>query len=267
MKFLAFALALTGILAHAEPAWKSELSSPALGPHPALAPCVLDFQISWKGLLNSGSLKMEFAPPDVKKAKAFVVRANATSLGAAASLFPYTANFWAELNPISLRPGYFQSIETDREEIITHAVRYLPSAVEIRRTAKLTATGKSSVGDTKFQFTPVFDIFSAMLHVRSQPLVVGDKIALVVCPSKAPILLRLKVTAREKHNGRDAIRLSLGIQKIDARTHELKPYKKLRQEATMWLSDDAARIPIEFRAAVFIGDVRATLSKQAFGVQ
>lgn len=52
------------------------------------------------------------------------------------------------------------------------------------------------------------------------------------------------------------------MQKIDRRSLKLKAYKKLKSDATLWLSDDADRVPIEFRAAVFIGDIRAVLVKQ-----
>jgi hypothetical protein len=48
------------------------------------------------------------------------------------------------------------------------------------------------------------------------------------------------------------------MRKIDRKTNELLPYKKLKQDATLWLSDDADRMPVELRAAAFIGDVRVT---------
>jgi len=38
------------------------------------------------------------------------------------------------------------------------------------------------------------------------------------------------------------------------------PYKKLKKPVTLWLSDDADRVPLELRAAVYIGDVRAVLT-------
>jgi hypothetical protein len=34
----------------------------------------------------------------------------------------------------------------------------------------------------------------------------------------------------------------------------------MKRDATLWLSDDEDRIPVELRAAVFIGDVRAVLT-------
>jgi hypothetical protein len=34
----------------------------------------------------------------------------------------------------------------------------------------------------------------------------------------------------------------------------------MKRDATLWLSDDTDRIPLEFRAPVYIGDVRAVLT-------
>jgi hypothetical protein len=99
-----------------------------------------------------------------------------------------------------------------------------------------------------------------MLFVRGQRLAPGDNIALVAQPFKTPYLVRVRVVAREQHNDRPAIRLSVAMRKIDRATLELRPYRKMRRDATLWLSDDAVRIPLELRAAVFIGDVRAVLT-------
>ena len=108
--------------------------------------------------------------------------------------------------------------------------------------------------------SPIFDIFSAMLFIRSQKLDNGDAITQVIQPFDSPYLLKVKVAGREVHNGRNTIKLTVGMRKIDRKTLELKPYKKLKSDATMWLSDDADRIPVELRAAAFIGEVRATLT-------
>lgn len=53
--------------------------------------------------------------------------------------------------------------------------------------------------------------------------------------------------------------LSVRMNKLDRDTLELLPYKKLKRDATLWLNDDKDSIPVEPRAAVFIGDVRAVL--------
>jgi hypothetical protein len=133
--------------------------------------------------------------------------------------------------------------------------------VEYAETTTLVKKGTQLQQDRVFKFTPTFDIFSAMLHVRSQKLDDGDHITLVVHPFGTPYLLRVKVLGHQTHLDRKAIKLSLSMRKIDRKTLEFKAYKKLKSDATLWLSDDQARIPIEFRAAAFIGDVRATLTR------
>jgi hypothetical protein len=80
----------------------------------------------------------------------------------------------------------------------------------------------------------------------------------VIKPEPSPPASHL--SGRELHEGRNAIRLTLGMRKIDRDTLKLQPYKKLKKDATLWLSDDADRVPIELRAAAFIADVRARLT-------
>jgi len=246
--------------AQGAPAWQGELTSPAPGPFATLTPTVIDLQVSWNGTINAGTIRMEFAPPDSKKAGSYVTRSSATSTGAAALIFPYQSNFWSELNPTTLRPRYFHAVETDDEETVNTSVRHFPTKVESREDSKTLKSGTHKVTDHTFDFAPVFDIFSAMLHVRSQKLDPGDHVTLVIHPFDTPYLLRVKVVGREIHNGRKAIHLTMGMRKIDRKTLELLPYKKLKQDAHLWLSDDADRIPFELRAAAFIGDVRATLT-------
>jgi hypothetical protein len=253
------ALSLTIGQTNADPAWKSELTAPSTGPHPRLAPIDLNFQLSWKGMIDSGKLRIEFAPADAKKSGAFVIRSSASSIGPAAVLFPYQNHFWSELDPVSFRPRYFNAREIDDKEDVTTTIRHFADRVECKEEAKLLKSGITTTDKRIFRFAPVFDIFSAMLHVRSQNLADGDRITIVICPFKSPYLLRVRVIAHEVHHGRPAIRLTVGMAKIDRKTLELLPYKKLRQDATLWLSDDTDRVPLEFRAAAFIGDVRATL--------
>ena len=249
-----------GFATAADPVWKSDLTSATPGSFPALKPSVLDLQVSWKGMVDSGKLRMEFAPKGVSKSGALVIRSSAKSLGPAAKLFPYQNHFWSEIDPSSFRPRFFHAVETDSKETVNTTTRHFTDRVESTEIARLDKKGAETRKDRVFRFTPAFDIFSAMLHVRSQKLDAGDRICLVVHPFDTPYLLNVRVAGREQHLGRDTIRLSVGMRKIDRKTLELLPYKKMKSEATLWLSDDADRIPVEFRAAVFIGDVRATLT-------
>lgn len=260
MKLRLLLLACLNTSLAAEPAWKKQLTPDQPGGHAPLPSCSLDLVLSWKGMVDSGRIRMEVAPKDVKKPGQYIIRSNAASTGAAAALFPYQNSFWSELDPASMKPRYFHAVEKDNKETVTTTTRHFPDRVETREVTRPNKGGKESSEDRVFEFAPTYDIFSAMMHIRSQRLSDGDQVNIVVNPFGTPYLLRVKVLGREKHMERKTIRMSVGMRKIDRKTLELKPYKKLNSDATLWLSDDENRIPLEFRAAVFIGDVRATLT-------
>lgn len=247
--------------AAAEPDWKDLLSSPKPGTWPRLTPCLLDFQLSWKGMLDAGRMRMEFAPGDAAKPGLLVIRSFSASSGAASVLFPYQSHSWSEVYPSTLHPRFFQSTETDHRETVTTTNRYLSDRVESTEVAKLFKRKIPTLTARIFRHGPVFDIYSAMLQIRSRKLANGDRMALVVQPYATPYLVNVSVAGRELHAGRKTIRLKIGMRKIDRKTLRLLPYKKMKGQASLWLSDDADRIPVEFRAAVFIGDVRATLTR------
>ncbi len=52
------------------------------------------------------------------------------------------------------------------------------------------------------------------------------------------------------------------MNKINRDTLQLEPYKKMKREASLWLSNDKHRVPLELRDSVFIGDIRATITKK-----
>jgi len=254
-------VALTvGQLAAAEPAWKNQLSAAVPGPFMPAPSGIIDLQVSWKGMVSAGQLRMQWAPPDVNKPGFYVVRSTAESTGLASMLFPYQNRFWAELDPASLKPRLFHATETDDKETKTTDVHYFNDHVEYQESTKALGNGRVSEKNLEFKFAPVFDIFSAMLMVRSQKLDNGDQIILVVQPFETAHLVHVTVKGHEVHNDRKTIRLSVSMDRISRKTLNLKPYKKLNGDATLWLSDDADRIPVELRAEVFIGDVRATLT-------
>jgi hypothetical protein len=255
-----FSLVFAMSPAAAVPAWQRELTPAKPGPWPAIKPCVLDYQVSWKGMLVSGRLRIEFAPKDVKKPGLLVVRSTAKSTGAAAALFPHQSHFWSEIDPATLRPRFFHAVETGRRETASTTVRHLTGRVESRVITRPLGRGAPEERTQVFRFSPIYDIFSAMLHVRSRKLAPGDRVTLAIHPFDNPYLLRVTVAGREIHNDRKTIRLTVDMRKIDRDTQELRPYKKMKRAATLWLSDDEQRVPVELRAAVFIGDVRAVLT-------
>ena len=243
-----------------EPAWKATLTDPALGSYPKLAPCRLEYRASWKGLIDAATMQMEFGNPANAKPGIFVVTSASQSLGAAAALFPYKHWFWSELDAATLKPKLFHSIEELEDKNVTHSLDYGSAGVHCSQTTKVTKTGAEYTNAKDFAFAPVHDIFSAMLFVRSQELANDSRYIFVIQPGETPYLMNVHVEGREMHEGKNSIRLSVGMQKISTKTMELKPYKKMKN-ASLWLSDDEDRVPLEIRVAAYVGDVRLILSK------
>jgi hypothetical protein len=251
---------LSAACALSAPAWKAELSPTKPGVHPAIAPSTMDFSLSWKGMLKAGMVRMEFAPKGVRKPGAMVIKSTASSQGAASKLYPYSHSYWSEIDPRTLGSRYFHATETDEKESAVTTNRYTSGHVNVREVSTKTNTGAVRTEAYSFPHGPARDVFSAILYIRSQKLDPGEEHNLLLLPFKTPYLLKVRVEAKEEHHGRDALRLSFGLRKIDRNTYELAPYKKLKKPVTLWLSDDADRIPLELRAAVYLGDVRAVLT-------
>lgn len=240
--------------------WKSDIYPISNGSFPALSPTTLDYRISWKGLLDAGAVRLEFAPKAHTKPDSYVVQSASRSLGPASSLFPYESSFWSEIHPTSLTALRFFATEKDKRETIESKTSFSQSKADYTEITRDLRNGTVKTRSRTFPFAPVHDLFSAMLFVRSQKLEKGDNITLVAQPFATPYLIRIHVVDHVLHKQQPAIHLRLAMNKINRDTLQLEPYKKMNREASLWLSNDKQRIPLELRASVFIGDVRATLT-------
>jgi hypothetical protein len=239
--------------------WKDEVSPAKLGPQPKLVPQEFDYRLSWKGMVDAGKLTFAFGKPDPKHPSDYIVRVGGGSSGLAAKLYHNKVSLISRLDPATLRPRVAIGVQDEGDELNSTRSIWTGPIVTSEQTLTLSKNGKSATAKSEFRFTPAYDICAAMLYVRSQKLDNGDKLVLPILPFNKPYLMRVEVQGREQFSGRDTIKLSVGLEKIDPATMTLLPYKKLKS-ATLWLSDDANRIPVELRSEVFIGDVRMTLA-------
>lgn len=256
MKTLALTLALALPL-HAD--WKSDVTPATLGPHPKLKPQEFEYRLSWKGMVSAGKLTFTFGARNPKFPSDYHARVSGGSTGLASKLYRNNVTVMSRLDPATLRPRASVAVQDEGDEVNTTRTTWRGPLVSSEQTTRITKNGKSGTIRSEFRFTPVHDLFSAMLHVRSHKLDDGNTLTLPVQPFNKPYLLKVKVLGREQFAGRDTIKLSVALQKIDPKTKALLPYKKMKS-STLWLSDDANRIPVELRSEVFIGDVRMTLA-------
>jgi len=233
---------------------KSLTSSKNPGDFPPPAPMRLAYRFGWHGI-QAATADVRLSSPGKNTLE---IDAKGGTSGLPRILFKLDVLHQATENSSTLRPIHFVQEEKYRSEIVKTKVDFQPTqVVGIREKIPSDQPPQPNT----FKFSPVFDMATALLWVRSQPLEDGDSESLVVWASNAPYLATVKVTGRDtvKIAGHDrrAIKLELQIKKIDKKM-QLKEHRLFRS-GRGWLSDDEKRIPLRVEADIFIGYVFAEL--------
>jgi hypothetical protein len=253
----AIVLLATGLRADADesPDWIGSLTSDK-GPGDFTAPpsMRLTYRFGWSGI-QAATADIHFFSPT---RNTFEVEASGGTSGFPRTLFRLDIYHQATGNIVTLRPIHFFQEEKYRKETVKTNVDFEPDQVTgLREKYPSDHPSKPNV----FKFSPVFDMTTALLWVRSQPLADGDTESIVVWASNAPYLATVKVIGRDtiKIDGQkqNAIELDLALKKIDKKM-QLKDHKLFRG-GRGWLSDDDKRIPLRIEADIFIGYVFAEL--------
>ena len=265
MKSYLITAAFIGALTASLEAWQDEVTTRKPDPaFLAIRPLHLSFQMSWNGAINSGRLNMIFGRKDARYPNHFITQIYGESTGLARSLYPYNYSFTSFLKKGSYLPSMFTSTETTSKGRTDTSNWYRPS---LRSREIFTPSRKGSGPRTRnstfsFSKAPVYDLASALIYLRRLEMGIGEKAVLVVHPFASPYLARVSVLSRETHRGLKCLKMDIKLQKIGA-GGKLIIYNKMKT-ATLWLSDDRERLPVELRTEVFIGDVRAILKGKKY---
>jgi hypothetical protein len=241
------------------PTWAGRLTSSIPGNHPEIQPQKLVYSLSWNGQVAAGSVEFTFGSKGSNDHTLHCF-CEGGSQGIAAKAFPYRFDMSGKVLRKTLLPQLVHCNETDKEETLVTTVKFQGSDIHVTEISRPHSTGRDTTKNKDFSYAPVFDAFSSMLLIRSHALKQGESLTQVIHPFKTPYLSTIQVVGREKMHGRDAIKLNIALEKIQS-DMTLKPYAKMKT-ATLWISDDHHRVPLELRVAAFIGDVRMTLRKQ-----
>jgi hypothetical protein len=243
------------VRADENPDWIGSLTSDK-GPGSFAAPpsMRLAYRFGWSGIQAASADIHLFSP----NTNTFEVEASGGTSGFARTLFRLDIYHRATENKITLRPIHFFQEEKYRQETVKTNVNFEPGQVTgLREKIPSDRPAKPNT----FKFSPIFDMTTALLWVRSQRLADGDTESIVVWASNAPYLATVKVIGREtiKIDGQKqkAIKLDLALKKIDKKM-QLKEHK-LFKGGRGWLSDDDKRIPLRIEADIFVGYVFAEL--------
>lgn len=257
MRFLLSALFLTAT-ALAEPDWASTLTqtTPGLLKVPA---CVLDFELGWNNSIKAGTARVTVQEAGESYWRA---TAQASSTGFARTLWTYDCTMSSIIRRDTLHPIFMQHSETDRSETCRYRVSFQPKRV-ITESTILPKEGAASTSTFVCGFSPVEDLLSIILFVRGLPLANGESVTRVVQPWDKPYLTTFEVLGREnlevEGKSKPCIKLAVKIRKIDRDSLTLSSYKKMKT-ATIWVSDDEERLPVEMRAEIFVGFMSCRLT-------
>jgi Protein of unknown function (DUF3108) len=251
--FLLLALAATGSL---RADWRDELSTPEPGGFPALRPVRLEYECGWAGVV-AGHVEARFSRPSADVCE---LTATAATTGLARALWRMDATHEAQGDMETLRPMMMRQKEVYRAQTITTDLNFDDQGVERLRES---TNDKKPATRKRYDFSNLYDLQTALMYVRSQPLLTGQVYRMVVYPATAPYLATVTVLGRErikvKAGSYPAIKMDLKLQKVTG-DMTLAPHGKFKR-ATGWMSDDGDRLPLMLNAQIFVGSVWVELEK------
>jgi hypothetical protein len=241
-------------------AWQSTLTEDP-GDFPELCPLRAKYNFGWAGI-TAASGDVHFTKPSPTR---FQLEGTGRTVGLARALWKLDANYHGVADTQMLRPVEASQTESYRWKKVTTQLNFTPAGVRSARTeAKTGATANANTRE--FSFANLFDLHSALLFLRSQPLRNHGVYRVVVYPATSAYLATVTVVAREKISVRagsyNAIKVDLQLQKV-GKNLELQPHRKFRR-ATAWVSDDQNRLLLRIEAQIFIGTVFAELQSVHF---
>ena len=240
--------------------WQATLSKEPAGNFPELRPLRASYRFGWSGVTAAAG-EVHFTKPSDDR---FQLEGTGRTIGFVRALWKLDVNYRALANAESLGPLETQQTESYRsKQIVTHLAF---TSTGVTRT-RIEGPGSATETKTKQFILPnLFDLHSAALYLRSQPLKRGSVYLLAVFPATNAYLATITVVGREKVSVRtgsyNAIKLDLQLKRI-GKNLELEPHRKFRR-ATIWVSDDAERIILRIEAQVFVGTVFAELQSVHF---
>jgi hypothetical protein len=255
-------LAISSAALASPAAWQSTLTI-ARGDFPDLRPLRARYVFGWAGI-TAASADVHFTRPSSAR---FQLEASGRTVGLARALWKLDANGRAVADAQTLHPIEVSQTETYRRKaVVTHLIF---GGDGVRGGRKETKSGAIAESKTReFKFTNLFDLHSALLFLRSQPLRDRSVYRVVVYPATSAYLATVTIVGREKVSIRggtyNAIKADLQLHRL-GKNLELEPHRKFRR-ATAWISDDQNRILLRIEAQLFVGTVFAELQSVRFDI-
>lgn len=243
----------------APPEWEANLTKEPPGNFPALRSVRATYHFGWSGITaGTGDIHVK------KTDRQFQFEAAGKTIGFVRALWKLDASFRGSVDAETLRPIESKQIEVYRKKKLITDLAFTNSGVTRTRT-EVPASGKTSI-PVPFNLSGLFDLQSAWLYLRSQPMTDHSVYRIAVYPATSAYVTTVTVLGHEKVSVRagsyDAIKVDLQLMRIGKKM-QLEPHRKFKK-ATIWISDDENRIPLRIEAQIFVGTVFAELQSMRF---
>jgi hypothetical protein len=237
--------------------WESTVTSSSPPSFPNPRPLTARYEFGWSGF-TCATAESRLSKPAGNRLQLDIT---ARTTGLARALWKFDATHVSTVEASILRPIVVRQIENDRGKKIVTELAFNSAGV----VSKVTETPGTGTKTRRFDYPRLFDLQSALLYLRSQPLEQGDVQRIVAYPATAPYLATVTVLGRERvtvpAGTFNAIKFDLQLNRI--KDGELQPHRKFRR-AKAWLSDDPDRLLLKIDAQVFIGSVFCQLQSVEF---
>lgn len=241
--------------------WLDRASNDYPGPFKYVRPMKLSYIMGWENKLNAGKMEVSITQP---LPGVYQTNASGQSTGIARALFKYDFNGVGQTNAQTLKPINFRLVDYLKGKKTIFQTMFPPLQMIHDTTIVDTETGTKTPyrNISRFKKDVGLDLMSSALYLRSQALTKGQSISLVTSSFSNPYLVDFKVLGRETKTVSDksykTIKIAIQINEIDS-TLAIQPYSKINQ-ATVWISDDEYRVPVEFKGDIFIGSISVRLT-------
>ena len=240
--------------------WQSTVTKDPPGLFPELRPLRATYHFGWAGV-TAATGEVHFTKPSEDR---FELEGVGRTTGFVRVLWKLDTNYRALAYADTLRPIETKQTESYRSKKVTTHLTFTNTGVRRARTEDQIKAGPTKTRE--FSFPNLFDLHSAMLYLRSQPLRDRTVYRIVVYPATSAYLATVTVIGREKISVRagtySAIKMDLQLSRL-GKNLELEPHRKFRR-ATIWVSDDMDRLLLRAEAQIFIGTVFAELQSLRF---
>lgn len=244
------------------PAWLSRVTGQPPGNFPPYRAVHLTYNAGWAGI-TAGKIEANFAPEGPNGDELHLKFTGAT-VGLARKLFRLDSTFDSVVEAKTLRPTITKLSETYSDERRETVQSFAPD--QVTRVRRSNPPQKSDGKPRNIRLPNVYDMHSALLYIRSQPLNPGDKFVFIVYATDSPYLASATVVGPDAlaipAGNFKAIKLDLRLESIDKKL-KLKPYRKTKK-TTVWISDDADRVFLKVSSEAFFGSTFVELQKAEF---